>query len=356
MSLSQQDSPTHTDSVSLLRRYDLVDHATGALLGHCTEAVSENQEATRAGSCCGGGTTPHRRQTRTLEFPGHDHETVAVSFTETCFCHGKLGHKLWPSGLILSLVLASHQLHPDWKLDAKSLSVVELGAGVGLPSCVARHVLHAAHVTAMDFWALPEAAVVDHGRYVPTVHHGDNLRHNLVDRTAGGSTTRAAVARLDWRHDDPRPLFAAANVLLGSDLLYDAPDIKPLWRTLVRFLRSGNPRQVVAHHDDADSSDEQNHDKSQRIAPCDNKSNIHRESTAKHILLVSPLQPDVREELPAFVDLLHEKADVCRYKVTTRTLRLRQEDGVPSEASEEGQPDGQDEGDATFILIHMVNA
>ena len=324
-----------SSGLSGTRQYSLFDDVSGIKIGSC----SEEQTSATDYPCDGA----HCRRRRTLHFGDRP-----ISWEETCFCHGKLGHKLWSSGLVLSLYLANcfcveglfqtqEPLHQS--SDATPLHVVELGAGVGLPSIVARDILQARHVTATDFWELENpcdndtagtflSATERHGRYVPKAEHGANLVRNV-----------GSASRFDWRKDRPDIFFDPATLLLGSDLLYDKDDVKPLWRTLVKFLRSG--RRMVRDENNHNGSDTDDDTEGE-----EEKASIVEETEApkkkKLILLVSPLHPDVRDDLPAFLQLLQEKADVCKYVVTLRTLRL--------EVSDEDTSAPQ-----TFVLVQMQN-
>jgi predicted nicotinamide N-methyase len=98
--------------------------------------------------------------------------------------------ELWPSGVALARVVAA--------LDLTGKRVVELGAGLGLPSLAAA--LAGAEVLATD-WAEDAVAL---------------LREN-----AAGNALRLRVERVRW--DEPGPLLADApwDVVLGADLLYE---------------------------------------------------------------------------------------------------------------------------------------
>jgi predicted nicotinamide N-methyase len=98
--------------------------------------------------------------------------------------------ELWPSGVALARVVVD--------LDLTGKRVVELGAGLGLPSLAAA--LAGADVLATD-WA--EDAVV------------------LLRENAARNALRLRVERVRW--DEPEPLLAEApwDVVLGADLLYE---------------------------------------------------------------------------------------------------------------------------------------
>jgi predicted nicotinamide N-methyase len=112
--------------------------------------------------------------------------------------------ELWPSGLALAGVVA--------ELDLAGRRVLELGAGLGLPSLAAA--LRGADVLATD-WA--EDAVV-------------LLRDNAA---RNGIALRSDTVR--W--DEPEPLLAGApwDVVLGADLLYEQRNAEALLELLPRL-------------------------------------------------------------------------------------------------------------------------
>ena len=112
--------------------------------------------------------------------------------------------ELWPSGVALAAVVAA--------LDVHGRRVLELGAGLGLPSLAAA--LGGADVLATD-WA--DAAV-------------ELLRANAV---RNGIELRAE--RVRW--DEPAPLLRAApwDVVLGADLLYESRNAEQLLALLPKL-------------------------------------------------------------------------------------------------------------------------
>jgi len=112
--------------------------------------------------------------------------------------------ELWPSGVALATVVAA--------LDLRGQRVVELGAGLGLPSLAAA--LRGADVLATD-WA--DDAV-------------DLLRANAA---RNGIALRAE--RVRW--DDPGPLLREApwDVVLGADLLYEGRNAEQLLELLPKL-------------------------------------------------------------------------------------------------------------------------
>jgi predicted nicotinamide N-methyase len=112
--------------------------------------------------------------------------------------------ELWPSGVALARVVADH--------DLAGARVLELGAGLGLPSLAAA--LRGAVVLATD-WAEDAVAL---------------LRENAA---ANGIALRAE--RVRW--DDPGFLLAEApwDVVLGADLLYEDRNATLLLELLPRL-------------------------------------------------------------------------------------------------------------------------
>lgn len=115
---------------------------------------------------------------------------------------------LWPSAVALAGHLAER--YPD--LDGTTL--IELGCGAGLPSIVAARL--GATVTATDF----------HPRNRP--YFEANARRNGVPQIH--------YRTMDWRHP---PADATYGMILGSDLLYEAPQSRTLCACIQRLLRPG---------------------------------------------------------------------------------------------------------------------
>ena len=112
--------------------------------------------------------------------------------------------ELWPSGLALAQVVAARELD--------GLRVLELGAGLGLPSLAAA--LRGAHALATD-WAGDAVAL---------------LRQNAA---RNGIRLRAECVR--W--DAPGPLLREApwQLVLGADLLYERRNTEQLLELLPRL-------------------------------------------------------------------------------------------------------------------------
>ena len=112
--------------------------------------------------------------------------------------------ELWPSGVALAHAVAA--------LDLEGKRVLELGAGLGLPSFAAA--LRGANVLAID-WAEDAVALLR-----------DNAARNGI------------VLRAQWmRWDDPGPLLEQApwDLVLGADLLYEQRNADRLLELLPRL-------------------------------------------------------------------------------------------------------------------------
>lgn len=112
--------------------------------------------------------------------------------------------ELWPSGVALAGAVAAR--------DVRGARVLELGAGLGLPSLAAA--LRGADVLATD-WADDAVAL---------------LRAN-----AERNGVALRVERVRW--DEPEPLLAEApwDLVLGADLLYEARNAEQLAALLPRL-------------------------------------------------------------------------------------------------------------------------
>jgi len=112
--------------------------------------------------------------------------------------------ELWASGVALAKVVS--------ELDVRGRRVLELGAGLGLPSLAAA--LRGASVLATD-WADDAVAL---------------LRAN-----AKRNSIRLRVKRVRW--DDPEPLLREApwELVLGADLLYEQRNAEQLLELLPRL-------------------------------------------------------------------------------------------------------------------------
>ena len=129
--------------------------------------------------------------------------------------------KLWPSALALSNFILKHTSLLSNKV------VLELAAGLGLPSLVAAQ--YAQRVCCSDY--LPEAIAV-------------------INKSIAANNFSNVVARLvDWNHipDDLTP-----EVVLLSDINYDPQEFNTLQKVLVDFLHLGatillsSPQRLMA--------------------------------------------------------------------------------------------------------------
>ena len=112
---------------------------------------------------------------------------------------------LWPSGRVLADHLASREL--------TGMRVVELGAGLALPSLVAA--ARGAHVVATD-WYEPALA--------------------FVRQNAARAGVVVETMLVDWR-DPPKELVAEPfDLLIASDVLYEARNVAPLVDLVPRLL------------------------------------------------------------------------------------------------------------------------
>ncbi|CAJ1945206.1 unnamed protein product [Cylindrotheca closterium] len=199
---------------------------------------------------------------RYFQFPSSEHNAVdsdPIMIRQTSFGCGKLGHQVWPSAIALSLYLCSQDF-------TKDKSVMELGAGCGLPSAVCRDILGVDSVLATDFWMLPTSEW-EKGRLIPENWHGINLEFNICK----DASKTANIQQLDWHKPDSirdALRIGKPKIVIGSDLVYYPTDLEPLWNTIEICLKEGNLDQV---------------------------------------LLVSPLEPITREALPEFRQLLEGK-------------------------------------------------
>jgi predicted nicotinamide N-methyase len=112
--------------------------------------------------------------------------------------------ELWPSGVVLAEAVGA--------LDLRGSRVLELGAGLGLPSLAAA--LRGADVLATD-WA--EDAV------------------ELLRLNAGRNHVGLRAERVRW--DDPEPIVRDApwDIVLGADLLYERRNADQLLELLPRL-------------------------------------------------------------------------------------------------------------------------
>ncbi|CAJ0600119.1 unnamed protein product [Cylicocyclus nassatus] len=125
---------------------------------------------------------------------------------------------LWDSATVLSEYLLRNDIVRDRR-------VLELGAGLGLPSIVAAK-LFAFHVTATD---QPSALSLLH----------QNLEANLDQK----QMSTVAVAPLDWTNPPKDKL--PCDVVLGADLVYDKSVFGAL-KNVITWLVEGNTIMLMA--------------------------------------------------------------------------------------------------------------
>ena len=142
------------------------------------------------------------RRLRLLRPPQADELIDEAAFDEDEFL--PYWAELWPSGVALAQAVA--------RLELRGTRVVELGAGLGLPSLAAA--LGGAEVVATD-WA---AEAVE-----------------LLERNAGRNGIALRGAYVRW--DEPEPLLAEApwGLVLGADLLYERRNADLLLELLPRL-------------------------------------------------------------------------------------------------------------------------
>ncbi|KAK6057706.1 hypothetical protein COOONC_04738, partial [Cooperia oncophora] len=121
---------------------------------------------------------------------------------------------LWDSAIVLSEYLNTHvELVRDRR-------VLELGAGVGLPSIIAAK-LSASKVLATD---QPSAISL--------------LRENLIANLREEEMTAASTVPLDWTALPEEPL--SADIILGADLVYNAEVFEALREVMEKFITPSN--------------------------------------------------------------------------------------------------------------------
>ncbi len=202
--------------------------------------------------------------------------TPVQQVRSTSFGCSKMGHQVWPSSMALCLSL----IHDYYDATDRPQSVLELGAGCGLPSIVCRDVLNVPRVVATDFWYPEQDTQRENERLIPEVWHGINLQYNVQRKEQG-----AVVQPLDWHNLESVRQAAAPKIdlVIGSDVVYYHMDILPLWNTMDTLLR---------------------------------------ECGASKIILVLPVKPETRESLPAFVELLESMSSTGTYVLERQQIHL----------------------------------
>jgi predicted nicotinamide N-methyase len=199
-----------------------------------------------------------------------------VMIRETSFGCSKMGHQVWPSAIALSLYMISC----TDELSIEDQSVMELGAGCGLPSVVCRDVLQAKAVLATDFW-IQSVDDFEKDRLIPDNWHRTNLDFNVAKPLS------ATIRHVDWH--DPQTVEQALEsskpkLVVGSDLVYYSMDVNPLWNTIELCL----DRTIGG---------------------------------ADQVILILPIK-DTRESLPEFKALLESKSSEDFYHVDMDELSM----------------------------------
>ncbi|KAJ3353575.1 hypothetical protein HDU83_006653 [Entophlyctis luteolus] len=180
-------------------------------------------------------------------------ETVCVrlrarqSFGRTQFTVADQGQFLWPAAEVLSQFLVDHGRQES----LHGRRVLELGAGVGLVSCVALKSLSPVSLVATDF---------DES----TVHI---LRQNLTSNQSAETWPQASACMLDWRFvtanasgklsvNERRDIISRSigalldfDLLMGSDLFWDEEHTELILATVAELLRitdAKKPRCVLS--------------------------------------------------------------------------------------------------------------
>ncbi|KAL7518665.1 hypothetical protein ACHAWX_003476 [Stephanocyclus meneghinianus] len=192
----------------------------------------------------------------------NDNEKIqgtTITIRQTSFGCGKLGFEVWKCALALScyLIRLFDNFHNNNESDIKSVRVLELGAGCGLPSCVCRE-MGVGGVLATDYWEEQSGDFgrpMDKERLVPHWLFGVNLDFNVVQsagimREGNSSAQRSVFSRkLDW-HNEVDVLEAKAlfdpNLIIASDVVYYVEDVPPLVRALELLLEHGSSNDRTA--------------------------------------------------------------------------------------------------------------
>jgi len=160
------------------------------------------------------GAYPFPLENQKFFFGGHNvHVLVpAAGPVHAAYKGGKIAFpywsQVWPSALALSTFLVNHTTLIEGK------SVLELGAGLGLPSLLAAQ--YAALVFCSDYEPLAVALIEESAKL-----------NQLVNLQA---------LQLDWRQ---LPEEMQTDVLLLSDVNYEASFFPQLYALLQRFLNAG---------------------------------------------------------------------------------------------------------------------
>jgi predicted nicotinamide N-methyase len=137
------------------------------------------------------------------------------------------GMAIWPASIILSRwVLQIFAEKPEVFVN---MVVVELGAGCALPGITAA------------VYCSPSSV------YISDIPKADDMQTDSINtmKTFTRGSTRAYVANVDWANDRSYPT-EIADVLLGSDLIYDSAALSLFVKAVHRMLRPGGFLLYVA--------------------------------------------------------------------------------------------------------------
>lgn len=142
-----------------------------------------------------------------------DNDKIVTISDQVFFQTGDDGVHQWESGIVLSRYLLS--INPIG-------SILELGSGSGLAGITASKYTRSACVTMTDF-----------NRRVL-----DNIQENILKNSAN-----ARVVYLDWR--DVTTYTNPADIVVGSDLIYDGAPIQELVRTILYHMNEHGVCYIV---------------------------------------------------------------------------------------------------------------
>mmetsp|Transcript_16012 Transcript_16012/g.33289 ORF Transcript_16012/g.33289 Transcript_16012/m.33289 type:complete len:437 (-) Transcript_16012:44-1354(-) len=266
---------------------------------------------------------------------------VTVTIRETSFGCGKLGGTVWESSLALSCHLMtlfkSDGIDNNSNENSKPSSewrIIELGAGVGVPSCVCRE-LKVGKVLSTDYWDDTSKDFVtapDPDRLIPHHLFGVNLEFNLL-QSAGlrgeneqdekSKDKQCFVRKLDWYNaeevrDSKRMINP--NLIIASAVVYYKEDVIPLIQTLEILL---DPESTAGTSGDV------------------------VEEPVEALLFL----PEFREAMPFFREKLEEMVNThAGWNLKLDRVRLLLDDN-----EEGGLPAVQEENQTDFLRVSIKN-
>ena len=146
---------------------------------------------------------------------------------------------IWPAGVALSLWVWGS----EGRRAIQNKDVLELGAGMGLPGCVAAALLEPASVALTDSRSglvdnlqasidgLPGSGKNGASAAVDVSASTLNWQHVYQEDNSVAPGTRAAVEKASSE--------GSVDVVVGSDVIYYFPDVRPLSHTVAKLLRPG---------------------------------------------------------------------------------------------------------------------